>query len=142
MSSSLEKFNLVEQKLKEIAESIEKVRQVSIAEPSPSEPFRSPRVFVWIREGEAKPITISGNVMRHVWRFEYIIDVASASPLTAYETVKEIAWQLYNKVMDDRTLGGLVLRADPAARFYRVEVPTERGYGHRWVMLVEVTVDA
>lgn len=138
---SLEKFNQVEQKLKEIAESVEKVRQVSVSEPSPSEPFRSPRVFVWIREGEARPLTISGNVMRHVWRFEYVIDVASANPEIAYGDVKEIAWQLYMKIMDNRTLDGLVLRADPAARFYRVEVPTERGYGHRWVMIVEVVVD-
>lgn len=141
MSSSLEKFNQIEQKLKEIAESVEKVRHVSVSEPSPSEPFRSPRVFVWIREGEARPITISGNMMRHVWRFEYVIDVVSASPSVAYEITKEIAWQLYNKIMEDRTLGGLALRADPAARFYRVEIPTERGYGHRWVMFVEVMVD-
>lgn len=138
---SLEKFNQVEGKLAEIAKSIEAVRQVDVAEPSPGEGFRSPRVFVWIREGESRPLTISGEVRRHVWRFEYVIDVVSGNPKHAYEAVKEIAWELYEKIMDDRTLGGLVSRADPSARFFRVEIPGERSYGHRWVMLVEVTVD-
>ncbi|RLI10262.1 hypothetical protein DRO33_05745, partial [Candidatus Bathyarchaeota archaeon] len=58
-----------------------------------------------------------------------------------YNQVKETAWSLYDAIMNDRTLGGLVLRADPAPRFFRVEVPTERAYGHRWVMYVDVIVE-
>jgi len=138
---SLELFNQVENRLKQIAESLNMVRQVSVAEPSLEEGFRSPRVFVWIREGESSPSTISANKRRHVWRFEYVIDVVSARPEAAYDQVKQIAWALYDAVMNDRTLGGLVLRADPATRFYRVEVPSERAYGHRWIMYVDVVVE-
>ena len=138
---SLNLFNQVEQKLKEIAENVSGVKQVSVAEPSLEEGFRSPRIFVWIREGESAPSTISANKRRHLWRFEYVIDVVSARPETAYNQVKEIAWSLYDAIMSDRTLGGLVLRADPASRFFRVEVPSEREYGHRWVMYVDVIVE-
>jgi hypothetical protein len=139
--SILDLFNQVEARLKQIAESLEQVREVTISEPALEHGFKTPRVFVWIREGESAPVTISGDKRRHVWKFEYVIDVVAADPSRAYEQVKSIAWELYNRVMDDRTLGGLVLRADPASRFLRVEAPSERAYVHRWIMEVTVIVE-
>ena len=44
-------FDEVERALASIAESVEGVEEVSISEPSLSRGFKSPRVFVWIREG-------------------------------------------------------------------------------------------
>lgn len=140
--SVLDLFNQVELKLKQIAEQIAEVREVTVSEQSLSEGFKTPRVFVWIREGESQPATIGGEKRRHRWRFEYVIDVVMASAESAYDMVKRIAWSLYNLLMNNRTLDGLVLNVDPAARFFRIESPSERVYGHRWVMYVDVYVEA
>ncbi len=134
-----ELFNTVEERLKTIAEGVPGVRQVSVAE---TESFHSPRVFVWVRNGESVDSTITGRRRLHRWRFEYVIDVIHPDPQKAYSEVKRIHWSLYGKLMEDRTLGGLVDRVEPSAEFYREEVPAERGYGHRWVMRVEVVVEA
>ncbi len=133
-------FDEVEQALASIAEKVEEVEEVSVSEPSLSRGFKSPRVFVWIRDGEMKDVTIGGRRM-HLWRFEYVIDCVSGDPSTAYAQVKEIMWKIYSGVMGDRSLGGLVKDAKPVA-FERVEAPSTSAYGHRVYMLVEVVVEA
>ena len=135
---SLEAFNLVEERLKELAESVDGVAQVSVAE---TESFHSPRVFVWVREGSSEDSGISGSKRVHLWRFEYVIDVVHPDPSTAYQEVKRIHWELYQKLMEDRRLGGLVSSLEPASYFRREEVPSSQGYGHRWVMQVDVAVE-
>ncbi len=133
-----ELFNRVEERLKSLAESIQGVRQVSVAETGS---FHSPRVFVWIRDGESIDSTITGRKRIHRWRFEYVIDVVHPDPQKAYMEVKRIHWSLYDRLMEDRTLGGVAARVEPSAEFFREEVPAEKGYGHRWVMRVEVVVE-
>ncbi len=132
-------FDEVERALASIAESVEGVEEVSVSEPSLSRGFKSPRIFVWIREGEMRDLTIGGRRM-HVWRFEYVIDCVSGDPSTAYDQAKKIMWTLYSEVMKDRSLGGLVKDAKPVG-FERVEAPSASAYGHRIYMLVEVLVE-
>jgi len=136
--ATLEKFNQIEEKLIEIARSIPDVMDVTAAE---EYSFRSPRVFVWIRMGESRDLTVSGTKREFRIRFEYVIDVVHPNRETAYETVKKIAWSLYDKLMEDRTLGGLARNVDPAPGFLRETLPVEEGYGHRWRMFVDVEVE-
>ena len=124
-----ELFNAVEERLKEIAESVEGVKQVSVAE---TKSFHSPRVFVWIREGESRDSTITGRRRIHRWRFEYVVDVLHPDPQKAYMEVKRIHWSLYEKLMQDRTLGGLVLRVDPSSEFMREELPADEVIHFSW----------
>ncbi len=131
-------FNQVEEKLREMAESIQNVAQVSVAE---TESFQSPRVFVWIREGRSEDTGISGFKRLHIWRFEYVVDVVHPDPAAAYQEVKRIHWELYQRLMEDRTLGGLVSSLQPASYFRREELQPTQGYGHRWVMQVDVSVE-
>ncbi|HDD56676.1 MAG TPA: hypothetical protein ENG18_01485 [Nitrososphaeria archaeon] len=138
---SLEKlFNDVEEALTSIAEEIEGVEEVTVSEPSLQRGFKSPRIFVWIRDGEMKDVTIGGRRM-HSWRFEYVIDAVSGDSARAYSQAKRIMWELYSKIMNDRSLGGLVRDAKPI-RFERIEAPSEKVYGHRIYLVVEVIVEA
>jgi len=133
-------FGEVEEALASIAEGIEGVEEISVSEPSLDRGFKSPRVFVWIRDGEMRDMTIGGR-RRHVWRFEYVIDAVSGDPSIAYSQVKRIMWAIYSEIMRDRSLGGLVRDARPIA-FERIEAPSSSAYGHRLYMLVEVVVEA
>ncbi|MCD6421415.1 MAG: hypothetical protein J7L17_03285 [Thaumarchaeota archaeon] len=132
-------FNEVERALASIAERIEGVEEVSVSEPSLSRGFKSPRVFVWIRDGEMRDVTIGGRRM-HLWRFEYVIDAVSGDPEAAYAQVKRIMWGIYAELMSDRSLGGLVKDAKPVG-FERVEAPSETAYGHRMYLVVEVVAE-
>lgn len=138
MSAPFELFNAVEERLREIAESVQGVAQVSVAE---TESFQSPRVFVWVREGRSEDAGIAGSKRLHRWRFEYVIDVVHPDPSTAYREVKRIHWELYDKLAEDRSLGGVAAAVEPASYFRREEVPSTQGYGHRWVMQVDVVVE-
>ena len=133
-------FNYVEEALTSIAEEIEGVEEVTVSEPSLQRGFKSPRIFVWIRDGEMKDVTIGGRRM-HSWRFEYVIDAVSGDSARAYSQAKRIMWELYSKIMNDRSLGGLVRDAKPI-RFERIEAPSEKVYGHRIYLVVEVIVEA
>ena len=134
-------FDAVEQALASIAEEVEGVEEVSISEPSLSRGFESPRVFVWIRDGEIRDVTIGGGRRMHLWRFEYVIDCVSGDPSAAYAQAKKIMWEIYSEIMGDRSLGGLVKDARPVV-FERIEAPSTSAYGHRVYMLVEVVVEA
>ena len=136
--NTLEKFNQIEARLIEIAKTIPDVMDVTAAE---EYTFRSPRVYVWIRMGESKYATISGTKRDFRIRFEYVIDVVHPNREEAYSTVKKIAWSLYDKLMEDRTLGGLVRDIEPSSGFLRETLPVEEGYGHRWRMFVDVEVE-
>jgi len=138
MSSTLETFNKIEQKLLEIAKRIPQVAEATVAE---TYKFRSPRVYVWVREGESRDITISGSRRSFRIRFEYVIDVVHPNPEQAYSLAKQIAWSLYDNLMQDRTLGGLVRDVQPAAYFFKDEIPTDQGFGQRWVMYADVEVE-
>jgi len=134
-----ELFEDVEEALASIAKEVEGVEEVSISEPSLSRGFKSPRVFIWIRDGETRELTISGKKL-HLWRFEYVIDAVSADPRIAYSDAKRIMWSIYERIEADKSLGGLVREAKPI-RFERVEAPSPEAYGHRIYMLVEVLVE-
>ena len=133
-------FDEVEKALAEIAEKVEGVEEVSVSEPSLSRGFKSPRVFVWIRDGEVRYLTISGGRRLHTWRFEYVIDAVSGDPSIAYQQAKKIMWRICSEIEKDRSLGGLVRDAKPIS-FERAEAPSESAYGHRIYLLVEVTVE-
>ena len=134
-----ELFDKVENVLLSIAEGVEGVEEVSVSEPSLERGFKSPRVFIWIRDGEMRDVTIGGRRM-HSWRFEYVIDAVSGDPRIAYEQVKRIMWRIYSEIMSDRSLGGLVKDARPIG-FERVEASSGKAYGHRIYLLVEVLVE-
>jgi len=138
MSSTLNAFNQIEQKLLEIAKSIPEVVEVTAAE---TYKFRSPRIYVWIREGESRDATISGTKRTFRIRFEYVIDVVHPNPEKAYSLAKQIAWTLHDKLMQNRTLGGLVRDVQPSAYFFKEDIPTDQGFGQRWIMYVDVEVD-
>ncbi|MEM2188382.1 MAG: hypothetical protein QW692_01065 [Nitrososphaerota archaeon] len=135
-----ELFDEVERALASIARSVEGVEEVTVSEPSLERGFKSPRVFVWIRDGEIRDMTIGGRRI-HIWRFEYVIDCVSGDPSAAYADAKRILWSIYSRIMADRRLGGLVEDARPM-EFERVEAPSRSAYGHRFYMLVEVMVRA
>lgn len=133
-------FTDVENALAAVAEEIDEVEEVSVSEPSLRRGFKSPRVFVWIRDGEIRELTLGGRTI-HLWRFEYVIDAVSGDPAAAYSQAKKIMWKIYSKLMSDRSLGGLVRDVRPVS-FERIEAPSEQAYGHRIYLLVEVTVEA
>lgn len=134
-----EVFGGVEGALAPIARRIKGIEEVSISEPSLERGFKSPRVFIWIRDGEMVDVTIGGK-RRHVWRFEYVIDAVSGDPSVAYSQAKKIMWAIYSEIMRDRSLGGLVRDARPMS-FERVEAPSTSAYGHRIYLVVEVIVE-
>ena len=136
--TTLEAFNQIEAKLIEIAKSIPEVREVTAAE---TYKFRSPRVYVWIREGESRDATISGTKRSFRIRFEYVIDVVHPNPEQAYNLAKQIAWSLHDALMQNRTLDGLVRDVQPSAYFFKEDIPTDQGFGQRWIMYVDVEVE-
>ena len=132
-------FEEVEEALASIARRIGGVEEVSVSEPSLERGFKSPRVFVWIRNGEIMDVTVGGR-RQHIWRFEYVIDAVSGDPSIAYSQAKKIMWAIYSEIMNDRSLGGLVRDARPIS-FERVEAPSTSAYGHRIYLVVEVIVE-
>jgi len=57
--STIEKFNIVEGRLVEIAKSVQGVQNVSVAEHQGVNVF--PRVYVWVRRGRSQDLRVSGT---------------------------------------------------------------------------------
>jgi len=96
-------FNDVEEALASIARSVGGVEEVTVSEPSLQHGFKSPRIFVWIRDGEMRDITIGGRRI-HSWRFEYVIDAVSGDSARAYSQAKRIMWLETQSPLDLRGL--------------------------------------
>ncbi|MCS7135479.1 MAG: hypothetical protein RMJ14_01825 [Nitrososphaerota archaeon] len=141
--STIEKFNIVEGKLVEIAKSVKGVQSVSVAEHPSISTF--PRIYVWVRRGRSQDLRVSGTKRQHRWTFEYVIETLSGEPGRSYEEAKRIHWAIYDAIMADRTLGikEFTVFAYPSVEFERVEGRTGAGdYGHVWIHRVEVELEA
>ena len=140
--STIEKFNIVESRLVEIAKSVQGVQNVSVAEHQGVNAF--PRIYVWVRRGRSQDLRVSGTKRQHRWTFEYVIETLSGDPRRSYEEAKRIHWSIYDAIMADRTLGikEFTVFAYPSVEFERVEGRTGPGdYGHVWVQKVEVELE-
>ncbi len=140
-----EKFDAVENALRQIAESLKSeglVKSIELAEHRGRPTF--PRVFVWARRGVSEDHKVGRSSRLHKWRFEYIIETLSVDPQRSYEEAKNIHWRLYEKVAADPTLGinSFYVNAKPAAEFERLEGVNERGQlGHIWIQAIDVVVE-
>jgi hypothetical protein len=138
MSSTLAKFDQVENALVALLESIPDLRgRVSVGEHVERPDF--PRATVYAERVQARESTIAGRKMTHYWIFIIVIDHMSGDYREGYAKMKELFWTVYEKIMADRTLGlGGDVFATPATDSRLERAFAEKGYGFSW--WIEVTV--
>lgn len=135
---TIDKFNEVERRLEEIAKSLGYAT-------SPSDTLDVyPRILIWVRRGRSSDVKVGGEVRQHSWIFEYVIQTMSADQRHAYEEAKRIHWEIYDRIMSDRTLGikGFRVFASPAIEFERVTLQQDKDRAIQiWIQRVEVMVE-
>jgi len=139
------KFERIQQALENIAKELiteNKIKSVGIAEFA--RPPLFPAVLVWIRRGESKDVKVAGTEKLHVWRFEYVILTRAGTSREAYDSAMDIMFTLYEKIINNRTLGitDFSVEATPAPTFERYESEGQGGqYAHIVVMAIDVRVE-
>jgi hypothetical protein len=140
MSAPLEKFNQVENALITLLASIPGLGgRVSVGEHVEKPDF--PRATIYAERVQVRESTIAGKRMTHYWTFIIVIDHISGDYREGYAKMKELFWQVYEKIMTDRTLGlGGDVFATPAMDSRLERAFAEKGYGFSWWIEVVVRI--
>jgi hypothetical protein len=140
MSAQLAKFNQVENALITLLESIPGLGgRVSVGEHVEKPDF--PRATIYAERVQVRESTIAGKRMTHYWTFIIVIDHISGDYHEGYAKMKELFWQVYEKIMNDRTLGlGGDVFVTPATDSRLERAFAEKGYGFSWWIEVVVRI--